>query len=732
MSTIKWSPVVAAAMNQAPGTVIIGMPGSGKALWNEEVVYTPTGIKKVKDVKVGDKLLGKDGQAVTVLGVYPQGKKRLYKVTLLDGRSIICSKDHLFTVGRRSHGQVKYLVTSVADLMKAGLKATDGSCRFFLQNNDCLKFPPRKLKMSPYVFGVFIGNGCKSNGSLILSAPDEQVPMKVAQILSKDLKRDVVAIKNSENNYTWNFFYKDSFCLPKRQPVKAKDLDSSLVTLLTNTYSKDRFLPEKYKYCSEEQRMELIRGLLDTDGSISLEKGVVSYCSSSRQLIKDIIEVLRGLGGFHVTETKPDVRRPHTSYTIYISCRHDRKPSMFTLKSKLERAVRSCTKADRIQYDRVRIASIEKLEKKDKCTCFLVDAPDHQFIAGDVVVTHNTFFMINVAANALGMGQRVIALDPKDDFAKLYNVNPHIHIVDINNIQPGALNPFEFLKTYDDDGTERKVDTNTIMTIIELLCGKLDKETLIAINPIIQDFVNTRSLREYVDMQDVADYLFQVDNEAAQHIGTILTSFEGSQYSQLLFTREQNVEPLSLRPRESIVISLDGMKLPGYEKDPEDYNPEEKLSSAIIFIIAKKLMQILTKFDKVPTLFFCDEAHILFNNREMSDVIERFLSLGRSKNTAIILASQGITKFPKNISQYVTSKFMFKSGRVEAEAFLDMFDNAELDPAKAIDRTAIVYAASEFKSGTCFFIDRLNRNGIFMVKSVYDHSLLTSNPFKKS
>ena len=72
-----------------------------------------------------------------------------------------------------------------------------------------------------------------------------------------------------------------------------------------------------------------------------------------------------------------------------------------------------------------------------------------------------TFAMLNFAANALGMGQRVIIIDPKNDFNKLLNVNPHINIIDINNIKPDALNPLEFLKKKNADGTVEYIDTKT-------------------------------------------------------------------------------------------------------------------------------------------------------------------------------------------------------------------------------------------------------------------------------
>ena len=355
---------------------------------------------------------------------------------------------------------------------------------------------------------------------------------------------------------------------------------------------------------------------------------------------------------------------------------------------------------------------------------------------GTVVVgspgSGKTFALLNFAANCLGMGQRVIAIDPKNDFPKLYNVNPNIDIIDINKIRPGALNPFEFLKKVEKDGSIRTIDTATLMTIIEIMCGKLDKQTIIDITPIVTDFVTkSKNSNEYYDMQDVADYLYANPSSAAQTVGTMLKMFEDNKYGKLLFTRESNVEPLVLSSTSSMVISLHGLSLPDYTKKVEDYDANERFTSVILYILTSKLMDILSEDSKIPTTLICDEAHLLFGNKEMGAIIDRFLVLGRSLNVATILASQGISHFPKGISNYITTKFMFKSSLEEAELFLDVFDTSKIDISNAIDRDSIISSVTKFPTGVCFMIDRLGRNGIIRIKSIYDVKLLTSNPFDK-
>ncbi len=238
-----------------------------------------------------------------------------------------------------------------------------------------------------------------------------------------------------------------------------------------------------------------------------------------------------------------------------------------------------------------------------------------------------TFALLNFCANALGMGQRVIAIDPKNDFTKLYNVNKSINIVDINKIRPGALNPFEFLKKIDKNGKVTHIDTATLMTIIEIMCGKLSPDIIIDITPIVTDFVTkSKNSDDYVDMQDVADYLYSNPSKAAQTVGTMLKMFEDNKYGKLLFTRETNVNPLVLSDKDSMIISLHGLSLPDYNKKAEDYDANERFTSVILYILTNKLMEILSTDSKIPTTLVCDEAHLLFGNKE----IEIYSAPGRS------------------------------------------------------------------------------------------------------
>lgn len=334
-----------------------------------------------------------------------------------------------------------------------------------------------------------------------------------------------------------------------------------------------------------------------------------------------------------------------------------------------------------------------------------------------------TFFLLNLIANAIMMNQRVFAIDPKNDLGVISDIFSSVEYIDINNIQPGALNPFTVLKN---------VDTNVISSIISIICGGLSDDQLIAITPILNDFVNQYKRDKKsgkvksINFSNVADYLFANDNMYAQAIGTKLNIHKDSKYGPLLFEEETEKSGHVSLSNRSKIISLHGMDLPNANDNSNTMTEEQKFNSGIIFIICKMLRDLLTT-GGYPTMFVLDEAHIAFKNPSFSSIVDEFLVLGRSLNVPTILATQNPTHFPESISQLISSKFCFKCSTSEANAFLNNFFNK--DGVNSADFESIVYQIGQFESGQCYFIDSSNRSGIFKVTSLLGD--ISSNPLTR-
>lgn len=141
--------------------------------------------------------------------------------------------------------------------------------------------------------------------------------------------------------------------------------------------------------------MDLLRGLLDTDGTISKDRYQVSYTTTSPTLKDDIVELVRSLGyRAYVSTDGRDDYRSGVCYIIRIGCPDDEKPKLFLKNRKSCKRAKHAAKHYKTnsRYDLLTITKIEKIGKARQ-RCFLVDDPEHIFIAEDYVPTHNTYLL---------------------------------------------------------------------------------------------------------------------------------------------------------------------------------------------------------------------------------------------------------------------------------------------------------------------------------------------------
>lgn len=161
--------------------------------------------------------------------------------------------------------------------------------------------------------------------------------------------------------------------------------------------SPEKFVPAAYMSASREARLELLRGLLDTDGWVE-EFGAVRYCTTSPRLAEDVQNLVRSIGGVCTISTKQphfthngERREGLTAYVLNIS--HPDRASLMSLKRKQRR----CEKPMRFRPPT--IVSIEP-ESVEPVQCIRVTHPSQLYVTDDYVVTHNTSLAVNIAYNA--------------------------------------------------------------------------------------------------------------------------------------------------------------------------------------------------------------------------------------------------------------------------------------------------------------------------------------------
>lgn len=133
--------------------VIIGSSSFGKAQPLYSKIATPSGFVKMGDIKVGDKVIGTDGQAHNVVGVFPQGKRDVYRVRFSNGTECECDYEHLWTITTNKDSHEKTItLREIHEKLEE-----DSDLRVYIPKFEALEFEENDLIDEHYEFGFDLG-----------------------------------------------------------------------------------------------------------------------------------------------------------------------------------------------------------------------------------------------------------------------------------------------------------------------------------------------------------------------------------------------------------------------------------------------------------------------------------------------------------------------------------------------------------------------------------------------
>ena len=384
--------------------VLLGGPrGGGKALLYQALISTPFGWTKLKNLKLGSQITNPvTGGVQRVIGIYPQGEKEFYKVTMDDGAQVYASGDHLWSFklpnrmrpltkkSRQREYAIKHLGAAVPDERWLNLRVgrTEDLAQYIREGfNPRIPLTEPVLytanhrigSVDPYLIGLYIGDGCY-NSLTITSCDDE-----IRDYLKENGWNPVGSDKHTDGKPM-------SWALP---PAKRKNLDAWLRNHgMRYSRSWEKFLPDYVLTAPIEFRVSLLQGLMDSDGYVD-DRGRCYYTTTSRCLADDIQNLVRGLGGKaymrlkHPTYTyKGEKKQGRDAYEILIQLK--KTSSLFRLSRKKAR----CTDSWNGGYEMMqKVVSVEPVGKRD-CACIQVDSVYGLFITNDFIVTHNTSVIV--------------------------------------------------------------------------------------------------------------------------------------------------------------------------------------------------------------------------------------------------------------------------------------------------------------------------------------------------
>lgn len=356
-----------------------GRIGKANPLYSK--ILTPSGFVEMRDIKEGSEVIAGDGTICNVTGVFPQGIKDVYRIHFTDGTSADCCKEHLWRVqttedrriDRNGNANTKYRLMELQDICK-NLKRRKGNR---IENNysvdyvEPVQFPKKELPIPPYVLGVILGDGYIGKNYVQISNSEKDIYEKV-----KELLLGYGNVKYFEKKDRCDFF-----------SITKSNISKDLHCLgLSGKHSYDKFVPQEYLYSDVIDRLELLRGLCDTDGSVN--KSLIDYSTASKQLANDIVFLVRSLGG-KATITESDSH--YMKGGIRVECRKRYRITlslnngMIPISSKKHLSRYAQGKNTKKKFiDRVEYVG------KEECQCIMVDNPQHLYVMDDFIVTHNT------------------------------------------------------------------------------------------------------------------------------------------------------------------------------------------------------------------------------------------------------------------------------------------------------------------------------------------------------
>lgn len=363
-------------------SILAGNSGSGKSQPIDTIIPTPIGNRKLGDIKVGDYVFDRLGNPTKVLGVFPQGMKDCYTVTLRDGRKTQCNDEHLWSYYTSKGNLYTKTLRQMIDDGLYNYSNRSKMNKYKIPTNKAVEYPKMDFDVDPYVIGSFIGNGCCRERALTLSSGDEEQVAEVARLISAK------SYKKSKYSYSWHFYTPN----PHNNTIyyQTKEILGKYSNEICQLSGNKR-IPNEYKYSSIEQRYSLLQGLFDTDGHISNEppRFNVAYSTTSYGLAKDIQEVLFSLG-YSCSLSIDKIPNKNDCYSINVLIPNKDKYKLFRLSRKKERALKAKQYKKHRIYDKISIVDVKKESYQKEMVCILVDNDEHLYLTNDYIVTHNT------------------------------------------------------------------------------------------------------------------------------------------------------------------------------------------------------------------------------------------------------------------------------------------------------------------------------------------------------
>lgn len=398
-------------------------------------------IKNVEDIQIGEKLMGDDGTIRTVLNL-ASGSEQMYKITLANGDFHTCNESHIIALVVSTGNRYKkwHSGDKVEMTIKEYLQLPNWVKRtvfkmYKVQIHD-FGYSNYELEMDSHLYGLWLGDGTCNKLSFTINDNDTEIIDYITQYASDNNFCIRIVVGKGCHEYHLNKGAENSYQYKERELLKKSSLNGKSI------------LPQ-YKYGSDDTRLKVLAGLIDTDGY--LIDNCYEITTKFEQLKEDILFICRSLG-FSVS-WKNKIVKGRLYYRIFISGNTDKIPCMLSRK----KASRRLQKKNPLVYT----FNVESLGNGDYYGFEITG--NRLYCLGDFTVTHNTIqamgsfkylFDNGAIKDLVIICKKSIKYQWMDEIKDFLDVDADIYIADDNKKKRA--------KTYDEIKANHR---NTILII---------------------------------------------------------------------------------------------------------------------------------------------------------------------------------------------------------------------------------------------------------------------------
>lgn len=408
--------VIPGLLERGDRCLLTGAEGGGKALAVDTAIPCQSGWTTMGDLTEGDEVFSEDGSLTRVLAVTDVMIDRpCYQVSFSDGSSIVADAGHLWKTETlmsreasskarsrgttrlrgtdQTHKRAHFPALVTTEMMAATVSARQGhALNHSIPTCDPLDMPAAELPIDPYILGVWLGDGHSAGARLTCADPP---------IIQRIRGKGQPCWKGA-GKYGWGLTGSTQVGLPVL-----------LVRLRLAGLLNNKHIPVEYLRASPDQRLELLQGLMDTDGSTT-PNGVCEFSVCNQRLARGVHELLVGLGIKVTWREGPAKLEGRVVGTRYRLCFQTSLP-VFSLPRKARRMLPTRTRRPFLRY----VVSVEPVESVP-VRCIQVEHPSGMFLAGKACIpTHNSTLLRQIAIQC-GAGIHPFTLDSMEPITVMY------------------------------------------------------------------------------------------------------------------------------------------------------------------------------------------------------------------------------------------------------------------------------------------------------------------------